>query len=148
MKQTPQNSPLPSPQPARSPEPASEEDKGKTADDDSVIIIDIIASTPLSSPAVVVPDQADPVPDDVVEIALPEYASAKRRLEQLEAGWLTNTQSGKRGCCNICYERKTLWASPCGHVCCKQCWRRWLEEHRRCPVCRRRTRIMALSTLS
>ena len=41
--------------------------------------------------------------------------------------------------CIICFDdnsQKIKYKTSCGHVYCKQCLYKWLEEHSRCPVCR------------
>ena len=133
----------------------SEEHKEKSSDlsDDSVIILGSEFFPTEVSPPVQRNDS------EVVEIALPEFVEAKKKLEREEAVWLTSQRNRKkRGCsqsgthaenrcCSVCYDSKTLYISKCKHVCCKACWKKWLSEHKKCPVCRQRTRIKFLSIL-
>jgi hypothetical protein len=53
----------------------------------------------------------------------------------------SSTQQLKRLACIICKESppREACASPCGHICCQQCWREWLRVKAECPMCRLRT---------
>ena len=47
--------------------------------------------------------------------------------------------------CIICYERlRNPMAAKCGHVCCKKCWEKVLENYLECPMCKSRVRISQL----
>ncbi|CAG9332570.1 unnamed protein product [Blepharisma stoltei] len=44
--------------------------------------------------------------------------------------------------CNICYGRfAEPMAAKCGHVCCRKCWERLLENALECPLCKGRVRL-------
>lgn len=47
----------------------------------------------------------------------------------------------KKIMCIICTESppKIACASPCGHICCEECWEKWLKVNSICPMCRVRT---------
>jgi len=50
----------------------------------------------------------------------------------------------------MCYEggeNKKMMTSPCGHIACKECWNKWLEQKAECPQCRAKVRAKRLITL-
>lgn len=50
--------------------------------------------------------------------------------------------------CPICTrDTKQPFAARCGHVCCYDCWSKWLPERWHCPVCRNRVRLGQLTHL-
>jgi hypothetical protein len=47
-------------------------------------------------------------------------------------------------CCSICFKEKKLLKAKCKHECCVDCWLKWLDQQKRCPFCRKRTRLTHL----
>jgi hypothetical protein len=47
--------------------------------------------------------------------------------------------------CCICRDKAAKpFVAKCGHICCFDCWSRWLEEKLECPICRERVRLRQL----
>ena len=94
---------------------------------------------------------------EIVEINPKEYLHAKQKQERDEARWLKLQQKSRKrrctqpgdknleGVCSICYCEQNLWIAKCKHVCCQNCWKKWLTVRKKCPVCRQHTRIRLLS---
>lgn len=38
--------------------------------------------------------------------------------------------------CPICFEKKLLEITTCGHGCCKECFLMWNKNNKSCPICR------------
>lgn len=38
--------------------------------------------------------------------------------------------------CPICFEKKLLEITSCGHGCCKECFLMWNKTNKNCPICR------------
>jgi len=38
--------------------------------------------------------------------------------------------------CPICFEKKLLEITSCGHGCCKECFLMWNKNNKSCPICR------------
>jgi len=128
----------------------NEDSEGTEKDDQSVIVLDSDKENLTSKEA-----QKDT--PEIEEISSDIYLNSKKRLELEEKNYLNkfigngkrkNTQislSNSENNCSICYSNKYLFTAKCRHICCKNCWKIWLSEHKRCPVCRQFARIKNLS---
>lgn len=103
------------------------------------------------------PEQRDVEMKDISSLAAAEGAEEKKeRCENQES---SGSEEQKRPSpekssliCMVCFEDyeegKKFAKAKCGHVACWNCWNQWLFNCLECPMCKQRTRVKQLISIS